>query len=164
MAYKDIVIAELTSEAAATRRMLERVPADKNDWQPHEKSMKLGRLAMHVAELPSYLTQALTHDELDFANGGFKRNKADTNEELLALHDESVREAVAALNQTTDEEFEKSWSLRNGEQVYMTMPKRNVLRSFSFSHLYHHRGQLSVYLRLLNVPLPGIYGPTADVQ
>ena len=162
MAIKHGFIAEMQHEAAGTRRILERLPLDKNDWQPHEKSMKLGNLANHVAELPGWATMVMGTDELDLSKMDYKPIIPTTSEEWLAKLDTHVAKAVAALENSSDEEFEKPWTLRFGETVHFTMPKKVVLRNLAYNHLYHHRGQLGVYLRLLNVPVPGIYGPSAD--
>jgi uncharacterized damage-inducible protein DinB len=162
MSLKHALIAELQMEAASTRKMLERVPTDKSDWKPHEKSMKLGRLASHVAELPSWIAMTMTTDGLDLTMMDYKPLMNGTNAELLELLDNSVKGAIAALENSKDEDFEKIWTLSNGEHVIFTMPKNAVVRSSALSHMYHHRGQLGVYLRLLDVPVPGMYGPTAD--
>ncbi len=162
MSLNKSLIAELQNEAANTRKMLERVPVDKNDWKPHKKSMELGRLARHVADLPSWITVTLTTDELDFAKFEYKPHMAATNEELVSILDTMVQKATETLENASEEEFNKMWTLRNGDHVILTLPKKAVLRSFALSHMYHHRGQLSVYLRLLDVPVPGMYGPSAD--
>ncbi|MCW3121534.1 MAG: hypothetical protein JWQ38_1026 [Flavipsychrobacter sp.] len=162
MAIKDGLIAELQMEAASTRKMLERVPADKNDWKPHDKSMKMGNLAVHVAELPSWIGFTMNADELDLSTMNYKPTIPDNNADLLAKLDNTVKEAVEVLGKSDDAEFQKMWTLRNGSHVIFTMPKIAVLRSMVYSHHYHHRGQLSVYLRLLDIPVPGMYGPSAD--
>ncbi len=162
MSMKRALIAELQMEAASSRKMLERVPTEKNDWQPHEKSMKLGRLSTHVAELPGWVAFTLKADELDFLKMEFKPLTNPTAEELLELHDTNVKHAIEALENATDEDFEKMWTLRRGEHIIFTMPKKVVIRSMAYNHLVHHRGQLSVYLRLLDVPVPGMYGPSHD--
>ena len=162
MPLNESFIAELEQEAKATRRLLERVPIDKSDWKPHEKSMSLGRLASHVAEISGWVTTTLDTDELDFAKIDYKPVIAKTNEELLQIFEDNHSKAIKSLKNAKDEDFFKNWTLRNGEQVYLTMPKIAVLRSFAYSHQIHHRGQLTVFLRLNGVPLPGIYGPTAD--
>ncbi len=162
MAMNSALIAELKMEAASSRKMLERVPTDKNDWKPHEKSMKLGRLSTHVAELPGWVAFTLNADELDFMKMDYKPLTNPTPEELLALHDLNVNKAIEALEAATDEEFEKIWTLRNGDHIIMALPKKVVIRTMAFNHLVHHRGQLSVYLRLLDVPVPGMYGPSHD--
>ena len=162
MAYNQNLIAELKMEAANTRKILERVPVDKNDWKPHEKSMKLGNLANHIAELPTWIPMIMTTDELDLATMDYKPVIPTTSAELTDKLDANINKAVAALESAADTDFEKMWTLRRGDKVMFTMPKKAVLRSFSFSHQVHHRGQLSVYLRLLDVPVPGMYGPSAD--
>lgn len=162
MSYNQDLIAEMKNEAASTRKMLERVPTDKNDWAPHAKSTKLGRLATHVAEIPFWVNRIMLADELDFAKTELKAHVAASNEELVSILDEKVNGAVAILEKATDEDFEKPWSMRHGEKVFYTLPKKSVLRRFAYSHNIHHRGQLSVYLRLLDVPVPGMYGPSAD--
>jgi uncharacterized damage-inducible protein DinB len=164
MPINETFIAELQQEAATTKKILERVPLNDPDWKPHEKSMTLGRLAAHVAELSTWVGAALDHDELDFAKSDYKPPVVKSAEELTALHDKNIAEAIACLKQHQDEDFMKNWKLRNGETIYFELPKAAVLRSFVFSHMIHHRAQLGVYLRLLNIPLPGSYGPTADEQ
>lgn len=156
------LIEEVKAEGAATRKVLEAVPLDKADWKPHEKSMSIGRLATHIAEIPGWVGKTLLVDELDFAKTAYKPVVAETKEELLAIHDKMVAEAVAVLENVKPEDFDQIWTMRAGEQIFYQLPKDKVLRRFAFSHLYHHRGQLSVYLRLLDVPVPGVYGPTAD--
>ncbi|MFL5808562.1 MAG: DinB family protein [Flavisolibacter sp.] len=156
------IIKELEHEAAQTRKMLQRVPMDQKDWKPHEKSMTLGRLATHVAELPRWITMTLNSEELDLLKPNWKTNKPTTTDELVALHDDSTREAVEALRNATDETMMNKWSLRRGDAVFFTMPRLSVIRTMSMNHILHHRGQLSVFLRLLNIPVPGMYGPSAD--
>jgi uncharacterized damage-inducible protein DinB len=162
MSLNQNLIAELKQESANTRKMLERIPAEKNDWKPHEKSMKLGRLASHVAEMPGWITMMLTTSELDLAAGGRTAFVAATNEELLECFDAKLTEAISTLENAAPEEFEKHWVLRSGEHVIYNLPKAAFIRTLGYSHLIHHRGQLSVYLRLLDIPVPGMYGPTAD--
>ncbi|MBP9664437.1 MAG: DUF664 domain-containing protein [Pyrinomonadaceae bacterium] len=155
-------LAELDNEAKVARECLSRVPADKFDWKPHEKSMTMGRLAVHVAEMFGWTKETLTQDVLDFATADFKPFEPSTTEELLALFDDHIAKAKAILAQTSDETFFTDWMMRNGETVYFTMPKVAVMRSFVMNHIIHHRGQLSVYLRLNDIPVPSIYGPSAD--
>jgi uncharacterized damage-inducible protein DinB len=162
MSINKSVIAEIKSEAANTRRILERVPADKNSWKPHPKSMTLGRLAYHVTELSGWVTMIMATDELDWAKFDYKPTMAESAEELVEKLDENIEQAVAILETCEDSDFDKMWTMRNGENIYFTMPKKVALRTFALSHNYHHRAQLGVYLRLLDIPLPGIYGPTAD--
>lgn len=155
-------IAELQMEAASTRKMLERVPTDNNDWKPHEKSMKIGNLANHVSELPGWIAMTMNTDEFDLSTMDYKPKIATSTEELIANLDNNVNKAIEALEASSDENFEKIWTLRNGDHVIFSMPKKAVIRSMAYSHHYHHRGQLSVYLRLLDIPVPGMYGPSHD--
>lgn len=158
------LLEEFRLEAASTRKILERVPDGKNDWAPHEKSMKLGRLATHVAEIPGWIYVTVSTDVLDFAAGDYKPNIHANNDERLKFFDEQVAKSIKILENTKDEDLEKTWTMRNGETVYFTVPKKVALRTWVFNHQVHHRAQLGVYLRLLNIPLPGIYGPSADDQ
>ncbi len=161
MAIVDTLIPEFDHEMMSTRKVLERVPEERFDWKPHEKSFSLGALATHVATLPTWGTETLTRSEIDVGNG---RTVAaiPSKSELLATFDGNVAQARTALVGKTDAELLAMWSLkRNGKTVF-SMPKTAVLRSFVLSHLIHHRGQLSVYLRLLDVPVPSIYGPSGD--
>ncbi len=161
MALNQALIAEMKHEAASTRKMLERVPTDKFDWAPHEKSMKLGKLATHVSNLPTWTGFTLNADELDLA-GGVKQFTGTSTEALLKNHDDNIAEAIAVLENTSDEELMKPWTLKSGSHVIFTLPKIQIMRSVVFNHTYHHRGQLSVYLRSLDIPVPGMYGPSAD--
>jgi uncharacterized damage-inducible protein DinB len=162
MPLNEFFLAELEREARPTRKMLELVPLEKADWAPHKKSMPLGRLATHIAELTGWTTVTLDNNELDFAKMDYKPRIAASNAELISIFEENLSKAEKSLKKADDKVFEEDWTLRNGEQIYFTMPKIQVLRSTCFNHLVHHRGQLSVYLRLLDIPLPGVYGPTAD--
>lgn len=155
-------IGELKMEAATTRKCLERIPAELYGYKPHEKSMDFGRLASHVAEMFGWATATCQLDQIDFGAGDYVPFNPTSSDELLAFFDNHVNEAVAALNATSDEDMMKPWSLKNGETTYFTMPKVQVLRGMVFNHIIHHRGQLSVYMRLNNIPVPGIYGPSAD--
>ncbi len=155
-------LAEMDNEAKVARECLARVPADKFEWKPHEKSMTMGRLAVHVAEMFGWTKETLTQDVLDFATADFKPFEPSTTDELLAFFDDHVAKAKEILSSTSDETFFTDWTMRNGEQVYFTMPKVAVMRSFVMNHIIHHRGQLSVYLRLNDIPVPSIYGPSAD--
>ena len=156
------MIAEFQHEAASTRRMLERVPEDKFSWQPHEKSMSLGRLAGHVAESPGWIAAILDHEELDFSESDYQPFIPTTSAELLEGFDKYVVAFEEAMKDRGDEEFFVDWTMRSGDQVIIKTPRAAAIRGFILSHTYHHRGQLSVYLRLLDVPVPGVYGPTAD--
>ncbi len=161
MALKDALIAELKFESASTKKMLDRVPMEKKDWKPHEKSMTLGKLAAHVADIPHWISDIIHIDEFDFAEH-YKPMPAETTEELTNLYQEKLDKAIADLEAMNDGDFMKMWTVKQGGQVYFNMPKIAAVRGWAFSHMIHHRGQLSVYLRLLDIPVPGMYGPTAD--
>jgi uncharacterized damage-inducible protein DinB len=162
MGMGEPLAAELRQEAATTRRLLERVPEEKFSWKPHEKSMSLGRLAGHVAELPALLAPALTADEIDFASGDYKPFNASSVAELLEEFDTNISKGVELLKGAADERMSDTWRMRSGEKVMFELPRAAVVRGVVLNHIIHHRGQLAVYLRLLDVPLPSIYGPTAD--
>jgi uncharacterized damage-inducible protein DinB len=153
--------AELEQELKTTRRLLERVPTDKFDWQPHGKSATFGKLATHVAHLPSWTGITLTTSELDLAAPRVNP-EAKTTEELLAIFDETRDVALKALETAPESVWAETWTLRAGDHVIFTLPKPAVMRAFVLSHVIHHRGQLSVYLRLNDIPVPSIYGPSAD--
>lgn len=156
-----VFLKELDAEAVTTRKMLERVPADKFDWKPHPKSMTLRQLATHVAELPSWIAMALTTNELDFANNPYTPEVINSTGELLAYFERTLADGRAHLLSAREELLDEPWTLRNGEQIYDTSPKGDVIR-MSFSQIIHHRAQLGVFLRLLDIPIPGSYGPSAD--
>jgi len=163
MAIKDAFIAEMKYEAALTKKILERVPMDKKDWKPHEKSMSLGRLATHVAETIRWASIIVKMDVFDFRKDyAFQPSVASSSEELQQLFQTYLDQSIADLSGLTDEGFDNIWTVKNGEQVMFNTPKKIAVRGWAFSHLIHHRGQLSVYLRLLDVPVPGMYGPSAD--
>jgi len=161
MLIRDIFLPEYKTELKNTRRMLDRVSLEKADWKPHEKSMTLGELAKHVAEIPNWMTIILTTDDLDFKKW-YSPITAETKEELLKVFDENSAKALEELEKATDEIFHGNWTMRFGDRIFFTRPRIGVVRNFALNHLYHHRAQLSVYLRLLEVPVPGMYGPTAD--
>ena len=162
MSLGQIIAAELKQEMATTRKMLERLPADKLTWKPHEKSMTLERLAGHIVEMIMWTGATLGADELDFAKFDYKPKVYTDAADLVADLDKNTSDAIEVLTNSSDETLAENWTMRNGEQVYFTMPKTLVMRSFVMNHIIHHRGQLSVYMRLLDLPLPSIYGPTAD--
>ena len=159
MTIGESMLPEFDSEMATTRRVLERVPTDKGDWKPHPKSFAIAHLAQLVAGMPGWITATLRTSALDL--GGFKGYSFETTETLLAVFDKNVREAREALAAATESDFAKPWQLKRGDQVLMSLPTGPVVRQ-NINHLVHHRGQLTVYLRLLDVPVPSIYGPTAD--
>jgi uncharacterized damage-inducible protein DinB len=159
MSLAATLLPEFDHEMATTRRLLERVPSDQGTWKPHPKSFALGHLAQLVSWMPGWIGSTLSSTALDLAVA--PRYSFETTETLLAGFDRNVREARAALVSSKDEDFTVPWSLKSGEQVMFTAPRGTVVRSH-ISHLSHHRGQLTVYLRMLDVPIPPIYGPTAD--
>lgn len=152
---------ELDSEAKTTRKMLSIIPDDKFDWQPHPKSMTIRRLATHIAELPSWITMTLTTSELDFAANPYTPVVINNTAGLLEYFEKNLADGRMHLEAAKEEQLSDSWTLRNGKDIYSTSPKSEVLRMV-FSQIIHHRAQLGVYLRLLNVPIPGSYGPSAD--
>ena len=165
MAMKDMLLPEFDQEMAGARKTLERVPEGKPDLKPHEKSMTLARLAGHVAEVPLWGVMTLTRDSIDLAppsGGGFQPGMMTSRAQMLAEFDKNVAEARQALLNTSDADFMKPWSLMKAGQTLITMPKIAVMRSFVMNHLIHHRAQLGVYLRMNNIPVPSIYGPSAD--
>ncbi len=155
---------DLEHEIATTRRMLERVPEEHLAWKPHEKSMSLGALASHIANLLWWQTLMLEHDEFDMAAPQPTVTAPESRAALLQEFDEKVAVLREALAQTDEAALARPWTLRRGDHVIFIQPKIAVLRGFGISHMVHHRGQLSVYLRLLDVPVPPSYGPTADEQ
>ena len=157
------ILRELEQENATTRRVLERVPADKLSWKPHPKSMSLGELALHVAMSPGYIADGWAlKDVVDFGTGGGKLPEAKSTQEILAAHDDGASKAKAAITTLGDEGLRKPWKAIAGGATVFEMPKAALVRSIVLNHTYHHRGQLSVYLRLLDVSVPSIYGPSAD--
>lgn len=164
MPLNQTLLPELEQEGASTRKILALVPFTNPDWKPHEKSMTMLRLATHIAELPGWISMTINTTELDFAKSEYKPFVAASNEELLKMYDESLAKAMEDLGNASDATLMENWTMRNGDTVYFTMPKMAVLRTWCFNHLVHHRAQLGVYLRLNNILLPSIYGPTADEQ
>ncbi len=160
MAIAEALISELEYESKATRRLLERVPEDCLAWKPHEKSMSLGLLAMHVATAPGEIARMVETDVCERFGSGLK--PAVSRAELLTAFEASIAEAKRILAGFDDEAFGRTWKLFVNGQEVVSAPRRAFVRSAMFNHLYHHRGQLTVYLRMQNVPLPSIYGPSAD--
>ena len=153
---------ELRQEAATTRRVLERVPGDKLSWRPHQKSMSLGQLALHVATLPGDFMKLVQLEEFDASQANFDPPAPNNLGEILSAHEASLRAAEDYLRGMSEPEAMANWRLTlRGKEVF-TVPRLGMLRSFMLNHWYHHRGQLSVYLRLLEVPVPAIYGRSAD--
>ena len=165
MAISESLLPEFDHEMANTRKTLERVPEGKSDWKPHAKSMAMGGLATHVGNIPTWANYTIDQDSLDLAPGGEPLPQtpvANSTAELLTTFDENVANARAAIASASDAEFFKPWTLMNNGNTILTMPKVAVLRSFVMNHLIHHRAQLGVYLRLNDIAVPSIYGPSAD--
>lgn len=156
------LLGEFDHEFASLRKTLERVPEDKPDFKPHPKSMSLARLSGHLAELPGWINATIEADELDFGNGNYTPFVPTTRTELLKAFDTNLAAARKSLAEASDERLLGSWTLKNGSAVIFTMPRVAVLRSFVFNHMVHHRAQLGVYLRMNDIPVPSIYGPSAD--
>lgn len=165
MPISKMILPEFDHEMANTRKTLERVPDDKFAWKPHEKSMTLGDLATHLGNIPSWTKNTFEMDELDVAPPGappYRLEQAKSRDELLNAFDKNVSEARAALEAASDENWQGKWSLLMTGKTIFTLPRPAVFRGFIMSHSIHHRAQLGVYLRLLDVPVPSIYGPSAD--
>jgi uncharacterized damage-inducible protein DinB len=158
----DPILAELAHEGATTRRLLERLPQDRLGWQPHLKSMTLGRLATHIAEIPGWVGSIVEKDEFDLGASGYVPPTLGSVAEIIAMFDKSVAMATETLKRQSNDRLLAKWQLKKNGKLVVEMPRLGMVRSFLMNHLIHHRGQLSVYLRLQNVPLPSIYGPTAD--
>jgi uncharacterized damage-inducible protein DinB len=162
LAPAQLLYPDLHQELAATRRMLERVPDDKLDFKPHDKSMTLGQLANHLAELPAFARTMLTSSELDFATRKYEPKSISASTERLAMFDKLAGELVGSIEGADWSALNQSWVLRMGEHVILNDQKAKLFRTFALSHMAHHRAQLSVYLRLVGIAVPGTYGPSAD--
>jgi uncharacterized damage-inducible protein DinB len=165
MPIAESILPEFDHETATTRVLLERVPEGKAEWRPHVKARSLGELAMHIASLPRWAPVALRQTEFDTHSPDAQASRPpafESSARMLSAYDEGVASARALLAATTDGEFMVHWTLKSGGKTMFGMPRAGVFRAFILNHAIHHRGQLSVYLRLLDVPLPNIYGPTAD--
>ncbi len=161
MAYTDALLPEFDHEMGTTRRLLERVPDEHLGWKPHDRSMSLGRLATHLAEIPQWGERILGHDELNFT-GSYQPRIEQSRAAILAIFDEAVAQARKTLAAKSDPELMVPWTLKREGKPVFSMPKVVVIRSMLLNHMVHHRGQLSVYLRLKDVPVPAMYGPSAD--
>lgn len=157
----DRLTAEMMQEATATRRLLERVPNDQLSWKPHPKSMSLGQLALHVATIPGALADLFREAVREAPTFG-TRPEADSVHGLLTAHEESLRTAKAQLADWSENDMLTEWRMTRGTNTIMAAPRLDMVRAVMFNHLYHHRGELIVYLRLLDVPIPSVYGPSAD--
>lgn len=162
MSIAQSLLPEFDHEFATLRKTLERVPEGLGEFKPHEKSMAMGQLAGHLAELAGWVNSTIEADELDFAKFDYKPFIPETTSELVGALDKAVAKARPALSGASDADLMKPWTLRQGDKVFFTMPKIAVLRSFVMNHMIHHRAQLGVYLRLNSVPVPATYGPSAD--
>ena len=160
MRIAEAFVPEFDQEMANVRKTLERIPDAQWDWQPHSKSMNLGKLANHIADIPSWTLMAFDRDTFDL--GEFKNPDTTTTKELLALFDENQAKAHAVLSEVPDELASGMWSLTGHGATYFTIPKTAVIRTWVLNHIIHHRAQMGVYLRLLDIPVPGVYGPSAD--
>lgn len=167
MSYADTILPELDHEMASTRTVLERVPDDKLDWRPHPKSNTIGWNANHLAELPGWGISILTQPQFDFAPVGGQRYespKLRTRQAILDLFDRNVASIRKAITEVHDKDMSQPWSLVGGGKTIFTMPRGAVIRSFVLNHMIHHRAILSVYLRLNDIPVPGMYGPSGDEE
>src|ERR1700761_9421907 len=161
MSIIELLLKEIEQEAQTTRKMLSIIPNDKFDWQPHPKSMTIKRLATHIAELPAWITMGLTTDGLDFANNPYEPADINNTADLLDFFENSYADGRAHLQAANEAKLQEPWVLRNGDQILLNQNKYDTVR-VSISQTIHHRAQLGVFLRLLNVPIPGSYGPSAD--
>jgi uncharacterized damage-inducible protein DinB len=157
----NMFLKEMEQEAATTRKMLASIPEDKYDWKPHEKSMSVKQLATHIAELPGWVSMTIHTDELDFNANKYEPKAVKNNKELMQYLENQLSTAKADLEKSKDDILPEKWVLRSGETIHSTATKAETIR-MAFSQITHHRAQLGVYLRLLNIPIPGSYGPSAD--
>lgn len=162
MPIYELLLAEFDHEMSNTRKTLERVPADKWDWKPHAKSGSLGWLAGHIATLPTFAATTINQTELEIA--GSSRPKVENPSQLLPVFAQCREEARKALEGVTDEQLRQTWTLKWNGKVIFSLPRYMVLRNLCFNHMIHHRAQLTMYLRALNLPVPALYGPSADEQ
>ena len=162
MAISDAIIEELVREAELTRKVLERIPQDKLAWKPHPRSMSIGQLALHVTFLPGFFSGVLLTDGFDISGAPPENPQPKSLSEILQSLDSNIAQARESLGKLDDRKMQGTWKLTRGEKVLMALPRLQVTRTILLNHIYHHRGQLQVYLRLLEVKVPAIYGPTAD--
>jgi uncharacterized damage-inducible protein DinB len=162
MPISELLVTEWDQEGANTRKAIERVPAEKWDWKPHPKSGTLGWMASHIATLPHFAVTTIQTSEFDIEGG--ERPKVDGHSRLLPVFDEQLKKGHDAVASITDEQLREIWTLKWKGQVLFAMPKYNVLRGMCFNHIIHHRAQLTMYLRSLDIPVPALYGPSADEQ
>jgi uncharacterized damage-inducible protein DinB len=160
MAIVDSILMEIEQESKVTQRVLDRVPSDKLTWKPHAKSSSLGQLAMHIAAGQGRLAEIISKDTHEIGN--IVQPQPDSKKEILEAFSQSTATAMETLKKLNDSQLMAIWTLTKGGKVLLSVPRIGVIRSILMNHFYHHRGQLSVYLRLLDVPVPSIYGPSAD--
>jgi uncharacterized damage-inducible protein DinB len=161
MTILENLIREFEQEAITTRNMLSRVPDDKFDWKPHPKSMDVKTLSTHIAELPSWIPMAMDTDELDFATGNYTPAPIDSTKDLLDCLEKNLELGKTALTNADPAKFEEKWVLRTGDQIHVNTNRYGLIRT-ALSQTIHHRAQLGVFLRILDIPIPGSYGPSAD--
>ncbi|HJW17497.1 MAG TPA: DinB family protein [Flavisolibacter sp.] len=161
MTFTQNFLKELEREAITTRKMLDRVPDDQFNWKPHQKSMSVLELATHIAEIPGWIPMVLNTSEMDFANNDYKRPTINNHQDLMNYFTQSLEAGKTSLLNAKDEQLNDTWTMRSGDKIFSSEPKLDVLRGV-FSQVIHHRAQLGVYLRMLNIPIPGSYGPSAD--
>lgn len=167
MSLAEILLPELQLESSTTRRVIERIPADKYGWKPCEKSNSIGWVVNHLAEIPGWVVGTFESDVWDIHPAGgepYQSPALTTPEAVLALFDENVRTAIASLSKASDDDLKRTWSLASGGNVMLSCTKADVMRYWVLNHSVHHRGILSVYMRLTGIPVPSIYGPSADEQ
>ena len=164
MSIAQKLLAELNYEASNTKKVLERLPDEHFDWKPHVKSYSLGQLAAHIANLPSWITIALSTDEFDLATGGFPRADDKNFNDVMSRFESKIKAAGEALETASDERLTAKWILKKGGVKMLELPRVGVIRSMVLNHTIHHRGEMIVYMRLLNLKVPGLYGPSADEQ
>lgn len=159
--FMESFLLELERESEGTRKLLALVPAGKADFKPHPKSMALKALTMHLADIPRWISLAIHTNELNFMTDSYKQPDCNNGAELVQCHDENVNQALNDLKTASDTILDQTWLLKSGDTVFMELTKMDTIRH-SFGQLIHHRAQLGVYLRLLDIPIPGVYGPSAD--
>jgi len=153
---------EVRHEGSLTKKLLDRIPMEKGEWAPHAKSMSLARLSNHTADLFKWIPVILATDSIDLVTQRYARGTATTHSELLAQYETNWNKAIEALEDTNAEQLDGMWKLTKDDYVLYNIPRKVAVRSLALSHQYHHRGQLTVYLRLLDIPVPALYGPSAD--
>lgn len=156
-----MLLKEMEQEAQTTRKMLSRIPDDKYQWQPHFKSMTIEQLSTHIAEIPTWVSLVLNTTELDFATAPYSPTHVANTAELMELFEKSLVDSKVRLETATETDLEPMWTMRNGNEIYLTLTKGEMIRT-TYSQIVHHRAQLGVFLRLLDIPIPGSYGPSAD--